>query len=79
VAVDGRQGKKWRTAWNARYEASIPMQCLVKHLSWFWGLGGIAVSTICYGSIFGFPGDEGVQIAYALGKPTIFRPTHIKM
>ena len=64
VAVDGGQGRAWRSAWSARYEASPALRSLLRRLDMLWGTTGLVVVAVVWGLAFGLKNKE---IGYAVG------------
>lgn len=67
IAVDCNGKRVWRQAWKDRVEASKPMRETLKRLSMFWGIGGIMMSSLCFGLLWGFDSVSGKEAGYALG------------
>ncbi|KAF3912321.1 hypothetical protein AA313_de0205330 [Arthrobotrys entomopaga] len=67
IAVDCNGKRGWRQAWKDRVQASKPMRETLKRLSFFWGIGGLCMSTLCFGLLWGFDSISGKQAGYALG------------
>ncbi|KAF3213157.1 hypothetical protein TWF106_009537 [Orbilia oligospora] len=67
IAVDCNGKRDWRQSWKDRVEASKPMRETLKRLSMFWGIGGIMISTLCFGLLWGFDSVSGKEAGYALG------------
>lgn len=64
VAVDGKQGRAWRSAWIARYEASPVLRSHLRRMDMIWGTSGLAVVAIIWGCVFGIDNHD---IGYAIG------------
>ncbi|KAK6511119.1 hypothetical protein TWF481_000041 [Arthrobotrys musiformis] len=67
IAVDCNGKREWRQSWKDRVEASKPMRETLKRLSMFWGIGGIMMSSLCFGLLWGFDSVSGKEAGYALG------------
>ncbi|KAK6331586.1 hypothetical protein TWF718_002135 [Orbilia javanica] len=67
IAVDCNGKREWRQAWKDRVAASKPMRETLKRLSLFWGIGGIMMSSLCFGLLWGFDSVSGKEAGYALG------------
>ncbi|EPS40487.1 hypothetical protein H072_5674 [Dactylellina haptotyla CBS 200.50] len=67
IAVDCNGKREWRQAWRDRVAASKPMRETLKRLSFFWGVGGICISALCFGLLWGFDSVSGKEAGYALG------------
>ncbi|KAK6506532.1 hypothetical protein TWF506_011438 [Arthrobotrys conoides] len=67
IAVDCNGKRDWRQSWKDRVEASKPMRETLKRLSMFWGIGGIMISILCFGLLWGFDSVSGKEAGYALG------------
>jgi hypothetical protein len=64
VAVDGKQGRTWRSAWSARYEASSALRSHLRRMDMLWGTTGLAVVAVIWGCAFGIDNHD---IGYAIG------------
>ena len=64
VAVDGKQGRAWRSAWGARYEASQALRSHLRRMDLLWGTTGLAVVAVIWGCAFAIKNHE---IGYAIG------------
>lgn len=64
VAVDGKQGRAWRRVWGERYEASPALRSHLRRMDLLWGVSGLAVVAIIWGTVFGLHDHD---IGYALG------------
>ncbi|EWC47860.1 hypothetical protein DRE_02742 [Drechslerella stenobrocha 248] len=67
IAVDCNGKREWRQAWKDRVAASRPMRQTLKQLSTYWGVGGLCVSALCFGLLWGFDSMKGREAGYALG------------
>lgn len=67
IAVDCNGKREWRQAWKDRVEASKPMRETLKRLSTFWAVGGLCVSALCWGLLWGFESVSGKEAGYAIG------------
>ncbi|KAJ6258821.1 hypothetical protein Dda_6875 [Drechslerella dactyloides] len=67
IAVDCNGKREWRQAWRDRVAASKPMRETLKRLSTFWAVGGLIVSGLCWGLLWGFDSMSGQEAGYALG------------
>jgi len=67
IAVDCNGKTEWRQAWRDRVKASKPMRETLKRLSTYWGVGGLCVSTLCWGLLWGFDSISGKEAGYAIG------------
>lgn len=45
-AVDGGEGVSFRTAFDARYQASAEIRLLLKKMDWLWGVSGLCIAII---------------------------------
>ncbi|KAF3915235.1 hypothetical protein ABW20_dc0109241 [Dactylellina cionopaga] len=68
IAVDCNGKREWRQAWKDRVQASKPMRETLKRLSMFWGIGGLCISALCWGLLWGFDSVSGKEAGYALGE-----------
>ena len=67
VAVDGKQGRSWRQAWIARYEASPALRSHLRRMDMLWGVTGLCVVAVVFGCTFGVDNhDVGYAIGWAL-------------
>ncbi|KAJ5162049.1 hypothetical protein N7492_007441 [Penicillium capsulatum] len=64
VAVDGKQGRAWRQAWNDRYLSSPVFRHFLSQMDRMWAATGFSVVAIIWGVVFGL---ENHEIGYALG------------
>ncbi|KAJ5272364.1 hypothetical protein N7478_007489 [Penicillium angulare] len=64
VAVDGKQGRAWRQAWNDRYISSPIFKQFLSQIERIWAVTGLSVVAIIWGVVFGL---ENHEIGYALG------------
>lgn len=64
VAVDAKQGRAFRDAWLARYEASSVMRAHLRRLDMLWGVSGLVVVAIVFGIVFGV---ENELVGYGVG------------
>ena len=62
-AVDGKGGKKYRTAALARYHASPRFRALLMQLLWFWSIPAIVIGVVLIIAIY-LTNDD---IAYGIG------------
>jgi hypothetical protein len=69
-AVDGKAGKKFRTAAMARYHASPRFRALLLQLLWFWSIPSIVIGAVLIAAIY-LTSDD---IAYGVGwgVPTVW-------
>ncbi|KAF3938697.1 hypothetical protein ABW19_dt0208448 [Dactylella cylindrospora] len=67
IAVDCNGKREWRQAWKDRVTASKPMRETLKRLSTYWGVGGLCVSALCWGLLWGFDSVSGKEAGYAIG------------
>lgn len=65
VAVDGKQGRTWRHAWNDRYLASPVLRRFLSSMDRLWGSTALAVVAIIWGVAFGVDNPE---LGYTLGR-----------
>ncbi|KZP23266.1 hypothetical protein FIBSPDRAFT_737692 [Athelia psychrophila] len=63
IAVDGGGGTAFRTAWNARYEASAHMRRLLRRMDAFWGAGALVCGAAVTGVLWGVGGGDGERRA----------------
>lgn len=64
VAVDANQGKAFRDALLARYEASSVMRTHLRRLDMMWGVSGLAMVAAVWGIVFGV---ENNLVGYGVG------------
>lgn len=64
VAVDGKQGRAWRQAWIARYEASPALRSHLRRMDLMWGVTGLCVVAVVLGCTFGVDNHD---VGYAIG------------
>ncbi|KAJ5260474.1 hypothetical protein N7478_012079 [Penicillium angulare] len=64
VAVDGKQGRAWRQAWNDRYLSSPLFRHFLSQIERMWAASGLSVVAIVWGVVFGL---ENHDIGFALG------------
>ena len=64
VAVDAKQGRAFREAWQARYEASPAMRSHLRRLDLMWGASGLVVVAVIFGVVFGV---ENKLVWYGVG------------
>ena len=64
VAVDGKQGRAWRQAWIARYEASPALRSHLRRMDLLWGITGLCVVAAVLGCTFGVDNHD---VGYAVG------------
>lgn len=64
VAVDAKQGRAFREAFRARYEASPAMRSHLQRLDLMWGASGLMVVAIVFGVVFGV---ENKLVGYGVG------------
>lgn len=64
VAVDGKQGREWRQAWNNRYLSSPVFRHFLIFIERIWACTGLSVVAIIWGIAFGM---ENHEVGYAIG------------
>lgn len=64
VAVDAKQGRAFREAWQARYEASPVTRAHLRRLDLLWGGSGLLVVAVVFGVVFGV---EDKVVGYGVG------------
>ncbi|KAJ9609601.1 hypothetical protein H2200_005929 [Cladophialophora chaetospira] len=69
-AVDGKGGKKYRTAALARYHASPRFRALLLQLLWFWSIPAIVIGVVLVIVIFLTSDDVAYGVGW--GAPTIW-------
>jgi hypothetical protein len=65
VATDGGGGTEYREALMRRYHASGPFRRLLRHMDWFWGLGGLATAVAVTLVVFLNPNEI---VSFAIGR-----------
>jgi hypothetical protein len=67
IAVDGGGGSTFRQGWRARYEASLPVRRLVRHLSLLWGITGVLIGAALIAAALIVPSvDVGYGVGYGI-------------
>ncbi|KAJ5641221.1 hypothetical protein N7490_005221 [Penicillium lividum] len=69
VAVDGKQGRAWRQAWNDRYLSSPLFRYFLSQMERLWAATGLSIVAIVWGVVFGL---ENHEIGYTLGKYLLY-------
>ncbi|ETI22821.1 hypothetical protein G647_06897 [Cladophialophora carrionii CBS 160.54] len=69
-AVDGKGGKKFRTAALARYQASPRFRALLLQLLWFWSIPAIVIGVVLIIVIYVTSDDVAYGVGW--GMPTIW-------
>jgi hypothetical protein len=65
VAVDGKQGRAWRQAWNDRYISSPHFRHFLSQIERIWAITGLSVVAIVWSVVFGL---ENPEVGFVLGE-----------